>query len=67
MTRLGKLEREIEALPPQDIRALGDWMDGLRQKLREQELVSGSPSLDDLAAQALKEHKAGDTTPLVHP
>ncbi len=67
MTKLGKLEREIESLPPQDIRALGDWLDGLRQKLREQELVSGSPSLEDLAAQALKEHKAGDTTPLVHP
>lgn len=65
MTKLGTLKRDIEALPPQDIRALGVWLDALRQALWEQDVEAASPSLEDLAAQALTEHRAGRTTPLV--
>ena len=33
MTKLEKLEREISALPPQDVHALGKWLDELREQL----------------------------------
>lgn len=65
MTKLEKLEREIEALPPQDVRALGAWIDELRARLWDRSIEAGSPALDALAEQALTEHKAGKTTPLV--
>jgi hypothetical protein len=65
MTKLEKLEREIESLPPQDVRTLGAWIDELRERLWDQAIEAGSPALDALAEQALAEHKAGKTTPLV--
>ena len=65
MTKLEKIEREIEALPPQEMRALAAWFSDLREKLWEREIEAGSPEMDALAAQALDEHRAGKTTPLV--
>jgi hypothetical protein len=64
MTKLEKLEREIESLPPQDMRALAVWFAELREKLWERSIEAGSPELDALAAQALEEHREGKT-PLV--
>ena len=67
MTKLEKIEREIEALPPQDVRALGEWLDELRERLWDQEMERDALSgkLDALAAEAMAEHLAGKTTPLV--
>jgi hypothetical protein len=65
MTKLEKIEREIEALPPQEMRALAAWFAELRERLWEREIEAGSPAMDALAAQALEEHRAGKTTPLV--
>jgi hypothetical protein len=65
MTKLDRLKREIEALPPQEMRALGEWLDAFREKLWDGEPEAGSPALDALAAQALEEHRAGKITPLV--
>ena len=65
MTKLEKIEREIEALPPQEMRALAAWFADLREKLWEREVEAGIPELDALAAQAIDEHRAGKTTPLV--
>jgi hypothetical protein len=65
MTKLEKIEREIEALPPQEMRALAAWFSELRERLWEREIETGSPEMDALAARALEEHQAGKTTPLV--
>lgn len=65
MTRLEKIEREIESLPPQDMRALAAWFSDLRERLWESEIEAGSPEIEALAAQALAEHRAGKTKPLV--
>ena len=47
------------------MRALAAWFSELREKLWEREIEAGSPEMDALAAQALDEHRAGKTTPLV--
>jgi hypothetical protein len=65
MTKLEKIEREIESLPPQEMHALAAWFADLREKLWEREIEAGSPEMDALAARALEEHRAGKTTPLV--
>jgi hypothetical protein len=65
MTKLEKLEREIEALLPHEMRALAAWFADLRERLWERELEAGVTELDVLAAHALEEHRAGKTTPLV--
>lgn len=65
MTKLEKLEREIESLPPQEMRALAEWFAELREKLWEREIEAGIPEIDALAEQAILEHRAGESTPLV--
>jgi hypothetical protein len=65
MTKLEKIEREIESLPPQEMRALAKWFSDLRERLWERDVEAGIPEIDALAEQAIKEHRAGKTTPLV--
>jgi hypothetical protein len=65
MTKLEKIEREIESLDPKEMRALAEWFAELRERLWDQQLEAGSPALDALAEQALEEYKAGKSTPLV--
>lgn len=67
MTRLEKIEREIEGLPPEDVRALGAWLDELRARLWDDEIRRDAKAgkLDALAAEALAEFRAGGTSPLV--
>jgi hypothetical protein len=65
MTKLEKLKRDIEALPPQDFWALSARVDALLERLRERQIEARSPELDALAVQALEVHRAGKTTPLV--
>ena len=67
MTKLEKIEREIEALPPKDVHALGKWLAEFREQLWDKQIEAGSPALDALADEALEEYKAGKTTPLVRP
>lgn len=66
MTKLEKLEREIEALPPQDVRALGDWIDELRARLWDQQIESDltTGKLDALIAEAKADIAAGRVKPL---
>lgn len=65
MTKLEKIERETDSLPPQEMRAIAAWFADLREKLWEREVDAGIPEIDALAAHALEEHRAGKTTPLV--
>lgn len=65
MTKLEKIEREIESLDPKEMRALAEWFADLREKLWERDIEAGIPEIDALAEQAIKEHRAGKSTPLV--
>ena len=65
MTKLEKIERDIESLPPQEMRALAAWFADLRGRLWERDIEAGIPEIDALADQALEEHRAGKSMPLV--
>ena len=67
MTKLEKIERDIEALPPQDVHLLSKWLADFREQLWDRQLEAGSSALDALAADALEEYRAGKTTPFVRP
>ncbi len=66
MTKLEKIERAIEALPSQDVRALGVWLDDLREKLWDEQIEGDALSgkLDELAAEATADIAAGRVKPL---
>jgi hypothetical protein len=66
MTKLEKLENEISALPPEDVRALGEWLDELREQLwdRQIERDADAGKLDKLIAEAKADIAAGRVKPL---
>jgi hypothetical protein len=66
MTQLEKIEREIEALPPQDVQALGAWIDELRERLWDEQMERDALAgkLDGLAAEAMADIAAGRVKPL---
>jgi len=66
MTRLEKIEREIEALAPDDLARFRRWFaeyDAARWDARI-EADAGSGRLDALGEKALAAHRAGRTRPL---
>jgi hypothetical protein len=66
MGKLETIERTIEALPDKDLFALRKWFDELLEqrvdKWLEREVEAGR--FDELAEEALADHKAGRTRPL---
>jgi hypothetical protein len=66
MTKLEKIERDIETLPPHDVQALGAWLDERRERRwdeqMERDAVAGK--LDELAAEAMADIAAGRMRPL---
>jgi hypothetical protein len=66
MTKLEKIEQEIAALDPKDVRKLADWLDAYKTELwgRQIEADAKAGKLDQLAEQALADHRAGRTRPL---
>ena len=66
MGKLEKIEQDIQSLSPQELAQFRawfleyDWASWDRQIERDAE----AGRLDDLAAKALRDHKAGKTTPL---
>ena len=66
MTKLEKIEQEISALDPKDVRKLADWLDEYKAELwdRQMEADAKAGKLDNLAEQALADHRAGRTRPL---
>jgi hypothetical protein len=66
MTKLEKIEREIETLPPQDVQALGAWLDELRERLWDEQMERDALAgkLDLLAAEAMADIAAGRVKPL---
>ena len=66
MTRMEKLEREIQKLSPEELAGLRDWFrkyDAEAWDRQVEEDVRGG-RLDGLAEQALAAHKAGRTKEL---
>jgi hypothetical protein len=66
MTKLEKLERQIKALTPDEVRRLGAFVDELRAELWDAQMEADvkAGKLDELAEQALADHAAGRTRPL---
>jgi len=66
MSKIEKLEQEVQALSPDELAQFRawfleyDWAAWDRQLERDAE----AGHLDDLAARALRDHAAGKTTPL---
>ena len=66
MTKLEKIEQDIAALDPKDVRKLADWLDEYNAELwdRQMEADVEAGTFDKLAEQALADHRAGRTRPL---
>jgi hypothetical protein len=66
MTKLEKIEQEIAALDPKDVRKLADWLDAYKAELWDRQIEADAKAgkLDQLAEQALADHRAGRTRPL---
>jgi hypothetical protein len=63
MTKLEKIEQEIAALDPKDVRKHADWLDAYKAELWDRQIEADAKSgkLDHLAAQARADHRAGRT------
>lgn len=66
MTRLEQIERDIEALSPEEFKALAAWVDEQRAHLWDEQLERDAQAgkLDGLAEKALAAHRSGQTKPL---
>ena len=66
MSTLAEIEDAIEKLPNEQLFQLTDWISGrfsdAWDRQIEQDIVEGK--LDDLAAEAIAEHRAGQSLPL---
>ena len=66
MSTVAEIESAIKNLKPQDIRAVGHWLDELREELWDQQIDADAKAgrLDKLAEKALEDYRAGRTKPL---
>ncbi|GIL02986.1 MAG: hypothetical protein BroJett030_28850 [Alphaproteobacteria bacterium] len=66
MTRLEKLERQIRALTPEEVRKLGEFLDELRADLWDAQIEADvkAGKLDELIAEAKADIAAGRVKPL---
>ncbi len=66
MTKLEKIEQDIKALSPKDMKRLGDWFAETHADLWDEQIERDAKDgkLDKMAEQALADHRAGRTTSL---
>jgi flagellar motility protein MotE (MotC chaperone) len=66
MTVLEKIEQQIAALDPKDVRKLGDWLDEYRAELWDKQIEADAKAgkLDKLVADAKAQAAAGKLRPL---
>lgn len=66
MTKLEKIEQDIAALDPTDVRKLAAWLADFQADLWDRQIEEDAKAgrLDKLAEQALADHRAGRTKPL---
>ena len=63
---LREIEKAIQQLPPQDFKALVNWLDELRSEVWDKQIEKDAKAgkLDKLAEQALKDFQEGKFTKL---
>ena len=66
MTRVEQLEQDIMALSRSELAQLGDWFQSYLADEWDKQIEADAEAgkLDDLAREALAEHKAGRAKPL---
>ena len=66
MTRLEKIEREIEMLGPEELKKFRAWFEEYDAALWDSQIKADAKAgrLDKLGEEALAAHRAGRTTPL---
>jgi hypothetical protein len=66
MNRVDNLEGQVKQLTAEELRAFREWFAQFDAEVWDQQLESDvrSGKLDELAAQALRDHKAGRATEL---
>jgi hypothetical protein len=66
MTKLEKIEQEIAALDPKDVRKLADWLDEYTNELWDRQIEADAKAgkLDKLIGDARNEIAAGKVRPL---
>ena len=65
MSTVHEIESAITRLKPQEIRAVGEWLDELREELWDRQIATDAKAgkLDSLIKKAKADHRAGKTTP----
>lgn len=66
MQRIEKLEQEIQALSPDELAKLREWFLEFDWQVWDRQLETDAESgrLDELAEEALRDHRSGGTRPL---
>jgi hypothetical protein len=66
MSKIEKIEQEIQALSPEELAQFRAWFLEYDWALWDRQIERDAEAgrLDDLAARALRDHSAGKTTPL---
>ena len=66
MGKVEKIEQDVEALSPQELAQFRAWFLKYDWAIWDHQIERDAEAgrLDDLAAKALRDHKAGKTTPL---
>ncbi len=66
MTKLEKIERDIQTLGKEDLRRLADWFADFQADLWDEQIEADAKAgkLDAMAERALANHKAGRTEPI---
>jgi hypothetical protein len=66
MTKLEKIERDISALSPADVRKLADWIDEYKAELWDRQIEEDAKAgkLDKLITEAKAQAAAGKVRPL---
>jgi hypothetical protein len=66
MTKLEKIEQDISALDPMDVRKLADWLDEYKAELwdRQMEADAKAGKLDKFIEEARREIAEGKVRPL---
>jgi hypothetical protein len=65
MSTVQEIEAAIRKLKPDEIRAVGDWLDGLREELWDRQIAADAETgkLDSMIKDAKAQYRAGKGTP----
>ena len=66
MTKLEQIEKSVADLSPEELKAFAAWFEALQADMWDRQIEADAKAgrLDNLADQALTDHRAGRTRPL---